>query len=368
MNLETPKVSVVVPIYGVEKYLRQCVDSILAQTLKDIEVILVDDGSPDACPRIVDEYAARDPRVVPVHQPNGGYGSAVNHGIRLARGEYIGIIESDDWIEPTMYEKLYDAAKKNDVVLAKAGFFVYNSKLPQGCQSSPWIVSHQRQDLRTAPDGAFSPLADYPVIFNFHASLWSNLYRADFVKQIPLIESKSAAYQDFPFIMECLARCGKMCVVKEYLVHYRMEPGQNSSTMGASGEKLLRMAEMSIEGRKVLEKYGVLSSIKEYFFFHAFIANYGFFMRVDDKTRKIYAQKLQTLFAPLANDASFGYRCFNDYEKKFVLAILNEKRPKRSWKHEKRKFFRLNIRRERIIFKLGRFECVVPLRFAKGEK
>ena len=97
-----PKVSVVVPIYGVEKYLRECVDSILAQTLKDIEVILVDDGSPDGCSAIVDEYAAKDPRVVAVHQPNGGYGRAVNNGIELAKGEYIGIVESDDWIEPTM--------------------------------------------------------------------------------------------------------------------------------------------------------------------------------------------------------------------------------------------------------------------------
>ena len=90
-----PKVSVIVPIYGVEKYLRQCVDSILAQTLKDIEIILVDDGSPDGCPAIVDEYAAKDSRVIAVHQENGGYGRAVNHGIEIANGEYIGIASYD---------------------------------------------------------------------------------------------------------------------------------------------------------------------------------------------------------------------------------------------------------------------------------
>ncbi|MBQ9738124.1 MAG: glycosyltransferase, partial [Alphaproteobacteria bacterium] len=75
--MNKPKVSIVVPIYGVEKYLQQCVDSILAQTLKDIEIILVDDGSKDKCPEIVDEYAKKDPRIVAVHQPNGGYGRAV---------------------------------------------------------------------------------------------------------------------------------------------------------------------------------------------------------------------------------------------------------------------------------------------------
>ena len=93
-----PDISVVVPIYGVEKYLKQCVDSILNQTFKNMEVILVDDGSRDRCPQMVDEYAAQDARVVAIHQPNGGYGKAVNAGIARARGKYIGIIESDDWI------------------------------------------------------------------------------------------------------------------------------------------------------------------------------------------------------------------------------------------------------------------------------
>lgn len=91
-----PDISVVVPIYGVEKYLKQCVDSILNQTFKNMEVILVDDGSRDRCPQMVDEYAAQDARVVAIHQPNGGYGKAVNAGIARARGKYIGIIESDD--------------------------------------------------------------------------------------------------------------------------------------------------------------------------------------------------------------------------------------------------------------------------------
>lgn len=361
MSSSNPKISVVVPIYGVEKYLHQCVDSILAQTIEDIEVILVDDGSPDACPQIVDEYAAKDSRVVAVHQPNGGYGRAVNHGIELAKGEYIGIIESDDWIEPTMYEKLYRAVKEHDVVLAKANFFVYNSKLPKGSQDSPWLVPSQGQDLMNAPDGAFDPIKDYPQIFQFHASLWTNLYKADFLKKIPLIETKGAGYQDFPFIMEVLATCGKMCVVKENLVHYRMEPGQNSSTMGAAGAKLMRMADMALAAREILTKLKVLNRIKENFFFHAFIANFAFFMKVDDDTRVLYAQKLKELFLPIAKDESFKYQWFNDFEKDFVNRILGEKKTKRFWKDEKRKFLRLNIRKERIIFKFGRFECVIPV-------
>lgn len=117
-----PDISVVVPIYGVEKYLKQCVDSILNQTFKNMEVILVDDGSRDRCPQMVDEYAAQDARVVAIHQPNGGYGKAVNAGIARARGKYIGIIESDDWIAPDMYENSLRRRRKPVPKLPRAIF------------------------------------------------------------------------------------------------------------------------------------------------------------------------------------------------------------------------------------------------------
>ena len=222
-----PKVSVVVPIYGVEKYLKQCVDSILAQTLTNIEIILVDDGSPDKCPEIVDEYAKKDSRVVAVHQPNGGYGTAVNHGISLAQGEYIGIIESDDWIEPTMYEKLYNNAIANNSDVVKCNFYVYNSLASKPARiNKKW---HQQQLNKAPKDIAFS-LKDYPEIVMFHASVWASLYRSDFVKKIKMNETKSASYQDFPFMCEVMARAGRISVVNEHLVHYRMEEGQGSST------------------------------------------------------------------------------------------------------------------------------------------
>ena len=121
----TPKVSVIVPIYGVEKYLHQCIDSILAQTLKEIEIILVDDGSPDKCPQIVDEYAKKDERIIAVHQTNGGYGRAVNHGIKLATGEYMAIVEPDDWIDADMYATLYEHAKQYDVDVVKGPYYDY---------------------------------------------------------------------------------------------------------------------------------------------------------------------------------------------------------------------------------------------------
>ena len=117
-----PDVSVIVPIYGVEKYLRQCLDSIVNQTLKSLEIILVNDGSCDKCPQIIDEYAARDPRVKALHLTNGGYGRAINHGLDAATGRYIGIVESDDWIKEDMYQKLLENAEKTGADIVKSGF------------------------------------------------------------------------------------------------------------------------------------------------------------------------------------------------------------------------------------------------------
>lgn len=119
-----PEISVIVPVYKVEPYLRKCVDSILAQTFTDIELILIDDGSPDNCGAICDEYAAKDNRVVVIHQQNAGVSAARNAGLDIARGSYIGFVDSDDWIEPEMYETMLRTAKESnaDVVICGAKY------------------------------------------------------------------------------------------------------------------------------------------------------------------------------------------------------------------------------------------------------
>lgn len=116
-----PKVSVIVPVYKVERYLDQCVASLVGQTLRDIQVILVDDGSPDRCGVMVDEWAARDPRILAVHRENGGLGPARNTGIEHATGEYLGFVDSDDWVDQDAYETLYDEAQRSGADIVTGG-------------------------------------------------------------------------------------------------------------------------------------------------------------------------------------------------------------------------------------------------------
>ena len=116
------KISIIVPVYKVEQYLRQCIESIINQTYQNLEIILVDDGSPDNCPAICDEYAALDKRIKVIHKKNGGLSDARNAGLEIATGDYIGFVDSDDWISQTMYEELINVAIDYGVQLSYCGF------------------------------------------------------------------------------------------------------------------------------------------------------------------------------------------------------------------------------------------------------
>lgn len=312
------KVSVVVPIYNVERYLRECIDSILCQTLSDIEIILINDGSRDSCDQIIDEYAQKDSRVIPVHQQNAGYGAAVNRGIAMAKGDYVSIIESDDWIEPDMLEKLYENAVRHDADIAKSGFYEYDSRQPAGRRDKPWKKPYQ--DIMTAPEGAFS-IREHPELLIHHPSIWSAIYKREFVRSIKLNESRDASYQDFPFYIECLCKAERISVVREFLVHYRQEQDQESSTKRRNW-KLMLMAEQSIKARDVLHQYGLYEDFKEEIYYHTCICNWGFYQVIPFPFKRQYFNRLCDLFAPLKNDDSFTYRYFSEKDKTFIRHFI----------------------------------------------
>ena len=122
MTMYKPLISIIVPIYKVEKYLKKCIQSIMNQTYLNFELILVDDGSPDDCPMICDNYAKLDNRIVVLHKQNGGLSDARNAGLDVARGEYIGFVDSDDFIANNMYEKLLSGLLAEDADMAVCNF------------------------------------------------------------------------------------------------------------------------------------------------------------------------------------------------------------------------------------------------------
>ena len=187
--MSKPLISVIVPIYKVERYLAKCIDSILAQTYSNLEIILVDDGSPDMCGEICDDYALKDERINVIHKENGGLSSARNAGIDIAQGEYIGFVDSDDYIEPYMYEKLYCAIEQNNCRLAvcNINYVFENGKVVPKCD--------KEKDKLMDFEEAIIEMNTYRI---FDMGAWSKLYHKDLFKTIRFPVGKLS--EDF-FIM-----------------------------------------------------------------------------------------------------------------------------------------------------------------------
>lgn len=244
-----PAVSILVPIYNVEKYLRQCLDSVINQTLRNIEIILIDDGSTDESSKIVDEYADRDGRIVVIHKKNSGYGDSMNCGLDKARGEYIGIVESDDWAEPDMFERLYERAKEDgDVDLVKSNFYLYYSSLdkdnPQYREEygGIWnrdlhrVVNEQNTKFEVFPSDmnlhAICPAEDdkYNWLLTSTPAIWSGLYRRQFLmdNDITFLATPGASYQDTGFVMKSWVMARKVSTIGNAFIHYRQDNEKSS--------------------------------------------------------------------------------------------------------------------------------------------
>lgn len=197
-----PKVSVIIPVYGVEKYLKEAVDSVLNQTLKDLEIILIDDGGKDKCPQIIDEYTQKDNRIIAIHKQNGGYGQSCNVGIQKATGDYIAIFEPDDYIDSKMYEHLYTIALENDSDIVKSKFYNnIQTKNFNTCSVESWTDEN-------IPKTTFK-ISDCPTLLSYHPSIWSCIYKREFLvkNNIKFKEITGAGWTDNPFFFQtmCLA-------------------------------------------------------------------------------------------------------------------------------------------------------------------
>lgn len=193
----TPCVSIIVPTYNVEPYLAECLDSVLGQTLHDIEVICVNDGSTDGSLGILQDYAARDERIRVIDKPNGGYGAAMNDGLDAATGEYIGIVEPDDYVALDMYARLYEAATAHGALdFVKADFYRFTRSSNGDMQLFYNHLSPNADDY----GAVFDPSAT-PDALRFLMNTWSGIYRRDFIEAhgIRHNETPGASFQDNGF-------------------------------------------------------------------------------------------------------------------------------------------------------------------------
>lgn len=223
------KVSVIVPIYNVEKYLEQCLDSIVSQTLRVIEIICINDGSKDSSKQILDKYQSKDSRIIVVNKANAGYGAACNTGLRLAKGEYISIIEPDDFIEEKMYEEMYNLAVENDTDIVKSSFYEYKDNQYESGES---IVKINWSEQYNMPDTVFK-VTECSQLLYFHPSIWSCLYKRQFLNShdIHFVEAKGAGWVDNPFQVETLCRAERILYTDNAYYYYRLTNPTSSSNI-----------------------------------------------------------------------------------------------------------------------------------------
>lgn len=206
-----PLVSVVIPVYNVEKFLAECLDSVVNQTLRDIEIICVDDESPDNSIYILQEYAAKDERIKIIRQKNQGLGGARNTGLKAAEGECITFLDSDDWLDLDYLEKLYREMKKHDAMISSSEVFKEHPLKKR------WQYRADGLLVGDTPDEKFK-ICHCPPVFN----ATTRLYNREMLLDLGVHFRPHVAFEDVEFTMKVLCQGGRMVTVPGVCYHYRI--------------------------------------------------------------------------------------------------------------------------------------------------
>lgn len=320
---ERVKVSIVIPIYNVERYLRQCLDSVVNQTLKEIEIICVDDGSTDSSPEIIAEYAARDSRIKVITKANSGYGNSMNRGFDLASGEYIGIVESDDYADLNMFETLYKIATENQLDVVKSSYYFYFSK-PKERNEKQEIVSSVLSGKTICPTISFKSKMEMVEFFNIKPTIWSSIYRNAFIKEngIRFNETPGASYQDASFNFKVWCCAQRVQLLRDAFLHYRQD--NENSSVNSKG-KVFCVCDEYTEMQRFLDQHphkkGQLEYIKNRIKYDSYMWNYE---RLAPKYKYIFIERAAAEFKEDMADAKLDKSYFEWYKWENLFAIIND--------------------------------------------
>lgn len=218
------KVSIIVPVYNVEKYLSRCMKSLMNQTLKDIEIILVDDGSPDSCPKMCDDFTVQDSRTKVIHKLNGGLGFARNSGLEIATGEFVAFVDSDDYVDLNMYETLYNQAKKYKLDTLFCGFNNVDNKNNSHPVSEVKAlkVFNSQNEIQDFLLDMIGTEPDYAVDRKYQMSVWHAIYSRNSIENnnIRFCSEKEFISEDIIFHIDYLQKANKIGIIPDAMYYY----------------------------------------------------------------------------------------------------------------------------------------------------
>jgi len=226
------KISVVIPVYNVEKYLKKCLDSVINQTLREIEIICVNDGSTDKSLQILEEYAEKDDRIRIITKENGGIASARNRGMKYVNGNYVGFVDSDDWIKPDMYEKLYENARlyDSDMVMCAAHRFDDVTQELE-CDLPYFTLEHFDETF----DNCVFTHETKDFLFALNVTPWNKLYKTEFLKETGIKFPEGMNFEDNVFFYETYLKASRVSLVRDFLYYYRINRADSFITSANEG-------------------------------------------------------------------------------------------------------------------------------------
>ncbi len=319
------KVSVIIPVYNVENYLRQCLDSVVNQTLREIEIICVNDSSTDGSLAILEEYAQKDDRIQVITQPNAGAGAARNRGMDLAKGEYLSFLDSDDFFEPAMLEKAYNLAEQN-----RADFVVYKSDQYHTEENKfvpvSWAV--REQEIPPYPVFNYRQLTDN-VFKVFVGWAWDKLFSREFVKKHQLRYQEQRTSNDMLFVFSAIVLAQRISLLPEVLVHQRRDSKDSLSKTRENSWWCFHDALLALRER--LQKEGLYPELEKDFInyaLHFTLWNYNTLAEPTKHTlkEKLAAEWLEELgIAGKPGEYFYNQKEYEQYQELFGTGASSEK-------------------------------------------
>lgn len=312
--MKTPKISIIIPVYNVEKYLEECLESIITQTLSDIEILCINDGSIDNSPTILNKFAQKDNRVIIINKENGGYASAINTGIEIAKGDFLQIVESDDYCDSKMCEAMYSKISQTDADLITADFYFLNGNKTKICK----FLRDEDAEIEEYS------IQTHPYIISKQAYPWKSLYRTSFIKEnnIRMLQDGNGAYEDQPWNATILSLANKMLYINKPFYYYRLDANGSSTNNGSI--RMINYIKRKAQTKDILEQNGVFTQeIKEYYSDSAVGGCLFFFKRISFEFKEEYYNKMKNFLKDIA-DSTLTYKYFSKKNKKKLDNILTK--------------------------------------------
>ena len=314
-SVERPFITVLMPVYNAQTYLQQAVDSVLGQSFADFELLCIDDGSTDDSPRLLAEYARRDPRVRVLTKANSGYGDSMNKGVEEARGTYIAILEPDDFFEPGALKLLVGAAQREDADIVKANYWFYWSKPEE----------KNRKIAVVKPDmaGHVFCAKDEPAILTSIPSIWSAVYRKSFLDEegVRFLITPGASFQDMGFGFKAFAAAQRIYCVEDIILHYRQD---NESSSVNNPAKAFCVCDEFSGIESFIKETPERNWLKPYAYrlqYDSYIWNYS---RLSQDLRKEFLPRMVEDLRRGKGQGSFHPDLFNDYQAKNLAFLLSD--------------------------------------------